>query len=50
MPIALFYIEDMSYKDIAECLGMPIGTVKTNLYRGLRRMRDLLGGDLDAFL
>jgi RNA polymerase sigma-70 factor (ECF subfamily) len=50
MPIALYYIENMSYKEIAECLRIPIGTVKTNLYRGLRQMRDTLGGDIDAFL
>lgn len=50
MPIALYYIENMSYKEIAECLRIPIGTVKTNLYRGLRQMRDILGGNIDAFL
>jgi RNA polymerase sigma-70 factor (ECF subfamily) len=50
MPISLYYIENMSYKEIAECLRIPIGTVKTNLYRGLRQMRAILGGDLNEFL
>ena len=50
MPISLYYIENMSYREIAECLRIPIGTVKTNLYRGLRQMREILGGDLNEFL
>jgi RNA polymerase sigma-70 factor (ECF subfamily) len=50
MPISLYYIENMSYREIAECLQIPVGTVKTNLYRGLRLMRGILGGNLNDFL
>ena len=50
MPISLYYLENMSYREIAACLRIPIGTVKTNLYRGLRQMRETLGGDLNEFL
>ncbi len=40
LPITMFYFEDQSYREIAEALEMPIGSVKTNLYRGLRAMRE----------
>jgi RNA polymerase sigma-70 factor (ECF subfamily) len=40
LPITMFYFEDQSYREIAGALGMPIGSVKTNLYRGLRSMRE----------
>ncbi len=50
MPVMLFYMEHLSYREIAECLAMPVGTVKTNLYRGLRKLRDILGGDIHDHL
>jgi len=47
--LALFYLEDCSYKDIAEVLEVPIGTVKSRIARGLAQLREiLLSGDYRA--
>ena len=40
--VALFYLEDHSYKDIAEILEVPIGTVKSRIARGIQQLRALL--------
>jgi RNA polymerase sigma-70 factor (ECF subfamily) len=40
--VALFYLEDHSYKDIAEMLDIPIGTVKSRIARGIQQLRDIL--------
>ena len=37
--VALFYLEDFSYKDIAEALEVPIGTVKSRIARGIAELR-----------
>jgi RNA polymerase sigma-70 factor (ECF subfamily) len=38
--LELFYYSDLTYVQIATHLCLPLGTVKTFLYRGLRKMRD----------
>ena len=49
-PLALFYLEDCSYKDIAAILQVPVGTVKSRIARGIAQLRkSLLQEDPDAF-
>jgi RNA polymerase sigma-70 factor, ECF subfamily len=43
-PVALFYLQDYSYNEIAEVLEIPVGTVKSRLARGIGRLHDLLTG------
>ena len=40
--IMLFYLEDYSYNEIAEILGIPLGTVKSRLTRGLEKLHQSL--------
>jgi RNA polymerase sigma-70 factor (ECF subfamily) len=41
-PVALFYLEDMSYQEIAEILEIPMGTVKSRISRGIGRLHQAL--------
>ncbi len=41
-PVALFYLDDCSYKDIALILDVPLGTVKSRIARGIVRLREIL--------
>jgi RNA polymerase sigma-70 factor (ECF subfamily) len=36
----LFFVHDMSYDQIVEVTGMPLGTVKVRLFRGRVMLRD----------
>lgn len=45
-PVALFYLQDCSYKEIAEILDVPMGTVKSRISRGLSQLQKMLAKDL----
>jgi len=40
--LALFYLEDYSYSEIAAILEVPLGTVKSRIARGLAQLRELV--------
>ena len=40
--LTLFHVQEMSHEEIADVLGLPIGTVKTHLFRGKRLLRTRL--------
>ena len=41
-PVALFYLEDYSYPEIAEILKVPLGTVKSRISRGIAQLQQLM--------
>jgi len=40
--ISLYYFDELSQKEIAEVLNLPLGTVKVYIHRGIRLLRKLL--------
>lgn len=46
--IVLYYVEDVSYPEIAEVLDIPLGTVKTHLHRARKMLRAELESTLEV--
>ncbi|MEO8256165.1 MAG: sigma-70 family RNA polymerase sigma factor [Acidobacteriota bacterium] len=44
--IAAHYLDGVQYEDLAEALSLPLGTVKTHLYRAKQQLRRLLETEL----
>jgi len=40
--VALYYIEELTYEQVAEVMDMPLGTVKTHLFRARKRLKECL--------
>jgi RNA polymerase sigma-70 factor (sigma-E family) len=47
--LVLRYCEDLPEAEVALLLGCSVGSVKTHAHRGLRTLRELLGGELPHF-
>ncbi len=44
--IAGHYLQGLQYDDLADAMNLPLGTVKTQLHRAKRQLRELLQGEL----
>ena len=45
--VVLRHVQELSYAEVAEMLGQPVGTVKANVHRGLKMLRGEDHGDGD---
>ncbi len=45
--VELRHFQELSYQEISETLDLPLGTVKTRLFRARRLLRDRLIGGWD---
>jgi RNA polymerase sigma-70 factor (ECF subfamily) len=39
--VALYYLENCSYREIAAVLGVPVGTIKSRIARGITQLREI---------
>jgi RNA polymerase sigma-70 factor (ECF subfamily) len=46
--ITLYHLDQMSYQEIAEIMDLPEGTVKSYLFRGRKKLKDLLVLELEG--
>jgi RNA polymerase sigma-70 factor (ECF subfamily) len=46
--VVLRHVQELSYAEVADALGQPVGTVKANVHRGLKLLRGENDGDGDA--
>jgi len=44
--LTLFYMEDCSYKEIAEILDVPLGTVQSRISRGMSQLQQLIRDEI----
>ena len=40
--LTMVYVQDLPHRQVAERLGMPVGTMKSHVHRGLARLREAL--------
>ncbi len=45
--LTLYYVDEAKYEEIAEIMGIPLGTVKTHIRRARLRLRDLVLAEMD---
>ena len=45
--VVLRHVQEMSYAEVSEALGQPVGTVKANVHRGLKMLRGESNGHGD---
>jgi RNA polymerase sigma-70 factor (ECF subfamily) len=45
--VDLTYYHDIGYREIAEIMDCPVGTVKTRMFHARQKLKDLLDGQLD---
>jgi RNA polymerase sigma-70 factor (ECF subfamily) len=44
--LVLYAIEGMSYKEVAEALGISVGTVMSRIFNARQRLRELLAAEI----